>query len=1282
MNKGPSIEEQAHHCVLCLTAQNETQLSRFINEAPTSVAMFDRDLRYLALSRRWRQDFHLETDVFGRSHYEIFPDLPKHWKDCHRRGLEGESIAQDRELFVRADGSQKWLRWELRPWRGPRGDVGGIVIYLEDVTETVVDQDRIRQSEARLRAVGDNLPDSSVFQYARDASGTPCFHYLSAGTERITGIPAEEAIADAGKLFSQLLPEYLPLLFETEAAATAKLADYDVEAPFRRADGEMRWMRLRARPDLQPDGRIFWNGVQTDITESRLDRERLRESEATLRAMGDNLPDSAVFRWTRDSSGVARYLHISAGVEKLTGLTVEQIVADENLLAEQVLPDYRATFEEAENVARRQLSDFSAEAPFRRADGEVRWMRISSRPDPQPNGQIFWNGVLTDITEGVVAQDKVRRSEARLRALGDSLPDSAIVQFELDSHGLPRFLYLSAGFGKITGLAVEDVLANRDVLVAQILPQDLPKVLTAQQAALRDLADLAVEVQFQRADGEARWMRLHARPDRQPDGRLLWNGVQTDITDERMRQAAQREAAIRNSFRLELADAIKPQRDPSGIVAVVSERLGKRLGCNQVVYAEVDANEEFATVKHEWTDGKMPTSVGVHKVADYGLGWVEDLRAGRISAVENVATDPRAGAESATSNGLSRRIGAFLRAPLIKDGKVVTVLSAHHREPRRWSAMDISLVEDAAERTWSAIERLRAEDALRDSEERLRFALRAAGAGAWDWDVVAGKMIWSAEAWAIYGLAPNGREATFETWLETVHPEDRAGIVGAAQESVAGGGEISIEWRTGDAGEAQRWLMSRGGPTRNPDGSITRYTGVVIDITERKKSEERAGYLALHDALTGLPNRAAFNERMGSAIAEADETRNPVALLCIDLDRFKEANDVFGHSAGDELLRQVSRRFEVIAGDALVARVGGDEFNVLVRGKSALVRASDLAERMCAAVAAPFDINGSLVRSGVSIGVAIYPDHGDAAAVLANADAALYRAKAEGRGKTCFFDSDLDLRLRKRRAILKDLETALDREEFVLHYQPQARGDREIFGFEALLRWRHPGRGLVPPGVFIPIAEESGLIVDLGEWVLREACREAASWPTPLNVSVNLSPKQFFSDGLPRMVHGVLLRSGLAPHQLELEITETVLIEDFSRVSAQLRQLKALGVKVSMDDFGTGYSSLSYVHSFPFDKIKIDASFVSRLDDNPSSETVIKAIIGLGHGLGVPLIAEGVETEEQLEFLRSAGCMEAQGFLIGAPKPIELYAGAVGRPKGGELAPAPAPLSLASGGQS
>jgi diguanylate cyclase (GGDEF)-like protein/PAS domain S-box-containing protein len=447
------------------------------------------------------------------------------------------------------------------------------------------------------------------------------------------------------------------------------------------------------------------------------------------------------------------------------------------------------------------------------------------------------------------------------------------------------------------------------------------------------------------------------------------------------------------------------------------------------------------------------------------------------------------------------------------------------------------------------------------------------------------------------------------------------------------------------------------------EGGAPEYLLTVIqDVTEKKRAEARIARLAHYDSLTDLPNRAAFNECFASVLERAASSDESFAVLCLDLDRFKEINDVFGHSTGDRLLRATAERWSETLQGAFLARIGGDEFAVIVTESPVPSCAARLAERLIAAVADAFEIEGHQLRIGLSIGIAIYPIDGvDEVSLIGNADAALYRAKAEGRGSIRFFEPDMDHRLRERRALLHDLRSAVEHGELVAYYQPQARIDGEITGFEALARWRHPVRGLVPPTTFIPIAEESGLIHTVGEWMLREACREAASWPKALHLAVNLSAVQFRHGDLAALVHQVLLDTGLAPGRLELEITESVLIDDLPRALAILRRLKALGVRIAMDDFGTGYSSLSNLQAFPFDKIKIDRSFICDLERNAQAATIVRAVIALGRGLNLPVVAEGVETRAQLEFLSSEACAEVQGYLLGQPLPIAHYAGTVGR---------------------
>ena len=433
------------------------------------------------------------------------------------------------------------------------------------------------------------------------------------------------------------------------------------------------------------------------------------------------------------------------------------------------------------------------------------------------------------------------------------------------------------------------------------------------------------------------------------------------------------------------------------------------------------------------------------------------------------------------------------------------------------------------------------------------------------------------------------------------------------------------------------------------------------DVTERKQAEARIEHMAHHDVLTDLPNRAAFAERLARAIDLARENKESFAVLSIDVDRFKEVNDTFGHAIGDDLLRELARQLSALTGEAYLARLGGDEFSLITPNGDHPALAESLAECLHSALSTDRDVNGQHLRVGISIGVAIYPADGtDATTLLNNADAALYRAKAAGRGKTRFFEIEMDNRLRERRAIQHELSSAIERNELRLHYQPLAKIDGEVIGFEALVRWHNPGRGMVSPATFIPVAEESGLIMQIGEWVLREACREAARWAHPLQIAVNLSPIQFRHGDLPGLVHSVLLETGLSPTRLELEITEGVMVEDFGRSLSILRRLKTLGVRIAMDDFGTGYSSLSYLQSFPFDKIKIDQSFISNVKSNPQSAAIVRAVIGLAHGLDLPVLAEGVETRAQLDFLAAESCNEVQGYLMGRPHPILEYSRLVG----------------------
>jgi diguanylate cyclase (GGDEF)-like protein len=423
------------------------------------------------------------------------------------------------------------------------------------------------------------------------------------------------------------------------------------------------------------------------------------------------------------------------------------------------------------------------------------------------------------------------------------------------------------------------------------------------------------------------------------------------------------------------------------------------------------------------------------------------------------------------------------------------------------------------------------------------------------------------------------------------------------------------------------------------------------DVTERRAAEQRLAYMARHDQLTGLPNRLFFAEHMRTLLS-ARQAEKAIALLCIDLDRFKVVNDTMGHPAGDALLCEVSERLRACVGhDDVVVRLGGDEFAIVQVAPAQPEAATHLAECVVTALGAPFQIGGQTVSIGGSVGIAVGGEAiGTAEALLKCADLALYRAKAEGRGVWRFFEADMDLRMQARRELERDLREAVAQQQFEVFYQPLMHGGNGVSGFEALVRWRHPQRGLVNPGDFIPLAEEIGLIPQIGTWVLRRACEDAFRWPAQLKVAVNLSPSQFRGD-LVAEVEQALTKSGLPPELLELEITESIMLADEDHVLSTLHRLRALGVRIAMDDFGTGYSSLGYLRRFPFDKIKIDQSFVRNMTDRQDCMAIVRAVIGLGRSLGMSVNAEGVETRDQLDALIGEGCVELQGYYFSKPKP-------------------------------
>jgi diguanylate cyclase (GGDEF)-like protein/PAS domain S-box-containing protein len=510
------------------------------------------------------------------------------------------------------------------------------------------------------------------------------------------------------------------------------------------------------------------------------------------------------------------------------------------------------------------------------------------------------------------------------------------------------------------------------------------------------------------------------------------------------------------------------------------------------------------------------------------------------------------------------------------------------------------------------------------------------------------------------GYAPEELTSGRVSYGSLMHEEDRERVWRSTQDALRQRQPYTMEYRIRTAQGVEKWIWERGVGVQGEQGEVVALEGFVSDITERKLSEQRMTQLAQFDTPTGLPNRILLHDRLAQSLTQARRHDRKVGMLFVDLDRFKLVNDTLGHYAGDLMIAEVGRRLTrcVRAGDT-VGRISGDEFAVVLADLAHADDAAVVAQKLLVALAEPYHLAGSEAFATASIGIAVYPGDGDDAEdLLRNADMAMYRVKESTRNAYCFFTAEMNLRSAEKMQLNNDLRHAIERNEFVLHYQPKVElGNGALTGFEALLRWNHPTRGLVPPGQFVPALEESGLIVPVGEWVLREACAQIGRWQRaglrPVPVAVNLSAKQFRRRDLDEVVSKALAEAGVAPALLELEITESCLMEDPDQAVRLLHDLRDAGVRISVDDFGTGYSSLSYLTRLPLSALKIDRSFVRDAATNPEAASIVRAVIDMAHNLRFTVVAEGVETPQQVAFLRQHACDQAQGYHFGRPASAE-----------------------------
>jgi len=551
--------------------------------------------------------------------------------------------------------------------------------------------------------------------------------------------------------------------------------------------------------------------------------------------------------------------------------------------------------------------------------------------------------------------------------------------------------------------------------------------------------------------------------------------------------------------------------------------------------------------------------------------------------------------------------------------------------------------------------RKQAEAALRESEAHLRLAMDAAQMGMWYWECDNDRFHYSEGMSLLFGRGPDAPYVDYRELQRHVHPEDRELLDATVRHAIKHGTDVQVDYRVVFPDGSVRWLANRAQVHRDAGGRAIRLVGVVMDISDRKIAEQRIAHMAHHDALTGLPNRVLLRDRIGQAIAQAHRNGTQLAVLFIDLDRFKTINDSLGHQLGDRLLQSVASRILVCVreGDT-VSRVGGDEFVIVIPAVESSADAGAVAAKILEVLAASFHLHGNDLHVAASIGISLYPaDGADAETLMRNADTAMYHAKDSGRANFQFFTQHMNVAAQQRLSLENALRRALENREFEVVYQPLFElRDRSITGFEALVRWNPPGAAVVPPAHFIQVAEESGLIVPIGEFVMREALRQARGWQAhgrPVKIAINVSANQLARASFVERLSRSIQEAGVDPRLVELEVTEGVIIEGAGEARDAIDQIAALGVSIAIDDFGTGYSGLAYLKRLPIDTVKIDQSFVRDLTIDPDDAAIVTAIVAMARSLGVEVVAEGVETEEQLAELRRLGCHRAQGYYLARP---------------------------------
>ncbi len=864
-----------------------------------------------------------------------------------------------------------------------------------------------------------------------------------------------------------------------------------------------------------------------------------------------------------------------------------------------------------------------------------------------------------------VAEAALRRSEAILDR-AQQIAHVGSWEWDLQS----QEVYWSGQNYRIFGYEPGEVEPNKDAVVARTHPDDRPRVEEAIRAlVMGESSSLEIAHRVVWEDGLVRHVHMLCEAEYRNGRPARVIGTTQDVTAQVRRETEQQ----RTNRALRMLSAVtKAGREAATEADLLQRACEIVVGTGGYTFAWIAGKEHDAgkTARLRASAG----NAGMHERMNSGIvTWDENqtrghgtvgraLRNGTPCIVRDVLTDPLYAPWLDFAREM--KFNACASFPLLVEGKIEGALVIYATNDTFGEA-ECDLLEDLAGDIAHSLATLRAEAgrneaeaALRRNEALLGRAEALAHVGSWEWDMRTQALQWSEETFRILGFDPYEVEPSNDLAFDRIHQDDCA-VLKAKLADVESGEALSAEqdYRVLLPDGEVRWVHTKAEMEYHDTGPL-RMTGVLQDISERKRFEQKLSEMASFDALTGLPNRNLLNDRLGQALAHAQRNEGLMAVGFVDLDRFKVINDTLGHDAGDELLKEIARRLSgTLRSCDTVARQGGDEFVVVLTDLTRPEDATIVAQKLLEALVPPVTLNGREIVPGASLGFAIYPQDGDSLqALLMSADKAMYAAKQAGRGQYRFFDPEMNRAAANWLEVGAELHHALHRDEFELHYQPKVDlKSGAITGVEALLRWRSPDMGLVAPNKFIPILEETGLILEVGEWVIARACRQWRLWQEqglpPLRIAVNLSPRQFQQRNLAERIRVLIDQPDFRPDYLELEITESMVMQNVERAIATLEELRRIGVHLAIDDFGTGYSSLAVLKRFPVDCLKVDRSFVRDIPDDADDMAITRSVILLAHSMGLSVVAEGVETEAQRGFLVDSGCDEMQGFLFSKPLP-------------------------------